>query len=51
MEFYKASDRCHGDIVKVSPLEMMEAYTKADASLMLRYDVEKTKLSALVPKV
>ena len=51
VEFYKASDRCHGDIVKVSPLEMMEAYTKADASLMLRYDVEKTKLSALVPKV
>ena len=49
MEFYKASDRGNGDIVKVSPLEMMAACTKTDASLMIKYCVEKTKLSALVP--
>ena len=49
MEFYKASDRGNGDIVKVSPLEMMAACTKTDASLMIKYDVEKTKLFALVP--
>jgi len=49
VEFYKASDRGNGDIVKVSALEMMEAHTRPEASLMLKYDVEKAKLSALVP--
>lgn len=50
VEFYKSSDRGNGCIVKVSPLEMMEASTQsATRSLMIKYDVAAQRVSALVP--
>ena len=52
VEFYKSSDRSNGCIVKVLPLEVMEAHATRETSpsLMVKYDVATQKLSALVPQ-
>lgn len=52
VEFYKSSDRGNGCIVKVLPLEVMEAHATRESSplLMVKYDVATQKLSALVPQ-